>query len=413
VEAITHLRQGLGLLQTLPETPERTQREVDMYIALGASLIATKGQAAPEVGETYTYARQLCQHLEDPPRLFPVLRGLWHYYQVHGELQTAYALSEQLFTLAQQVQDAAMLIAAHRAVGMTLFYMGAVASAHLHFAQGMALYDPQQHRASAFLYGENAGVICHSLAAWALWYLGHPDQGLTQIDAALTLAQQSVHPFSLAFALSCAAVFHPFRREGRCTQEHAEAAISIATDQGFPYWMAIGAILRGWALAHQGQAKEGIAQITQGLMTYRATGAETLRPYFLALLAEAYGMMGQPEAGLEALAEALTLADKTSERWYEPELYRLKGELLLQQTSDNQADAETCFQHAIAIAQNQQAKSFELRATTSLAKLWQQQGKRQEAHDLLAPVYNWFTEGFDTADLKDAKALLDELEDGW
>ena len=163
-----------------------------------------------------------------------MLRGLWNYYQVHAELQTAHALGEQLLTLAQQVQDAAMLMAAHRALGMTLFYLGAVASAHTHFTQGIALYDPQQHRASAFLYGEDAGVICHSFAAWALWYLGYPDQGLTRSDEALTLAQQSAHPFSLGFALSCAAVFHPFRREGRCTQEHAEAAISLATEQGFP-----------------------------------------------------------------------------------------------------------------------------------------------------------------------------------
>jgi class 3 adenylate cyclase/predicted ATPase len=412
VETVSHLRTGLELLQVLPETPERTQREVDMYIALGASLIATKGQAAPEVGETYTYARQLCQHLEDPYQLFPVLRGLWHYYQVQAELQTAYALSEQLLTLAQQVQETAMLIAAHRAVGMTLFYMGAVASAHLHFAQGMALYDPQQHRASAFLYGENAGVICHSLAAWALWYLGHPDQGLTQIDAALTLAQQSVHPFSLAYALGAAAVFQLCRREERCTQEHAEAVITLAKEQGFPFWMAFGSILCGWTLAHQGQAKEGIAQITQGLMTYRATGAEILRPYFLALLAEAHSLIGQPEAGLTALVEALTLADATGERWYEPELYRLKGELLLQRSSDNQAEVEHCFHQAITIAQSQQAKSWELRAATSLARLRQQQGKPQDAHDLLAPVYHWFTEGFDTADLKDAKALLGELTEG-
>ena len=352
VEAIAHLRQGLASLASLPETPQRLQREVDMLIALGASLIATKGQAAPEVRETYTYARQLCQHLEDPSQLFPVLRGLWHYYQVHAELRTAYALSEQLFTLAQQVQDAAMLIAAHRALGMTLFYMGAVASAHMHFAQGMALYDPQQHRASAFLYGENAGVMCHSFAAWALWYLGHPDQGLTQIDAALTLAQQSIHPFSLAFALSCVAVFHRFYREERCTQEHAEAVIILAKEQGFLFWMAFGSLLRGWGLVQQGQAQEGIEQMSQGLIAFRATGAEILRPYFLALLAEAHSVIGQPEAGLTVLTEALALVDTTDERWYAPELYRLKGELLLQGSSENSTDAETCFHDALAIARN-------------------------------------------------------------
>jgi predicted ATPase len=209
--------------------------------------------------------------------------------------------------------------------------------------------------------------------------------------------------------LSCAAIFHQFRREVRCTQEHAEAAISLATEQGFPHCRTRGVVPRGWTLAHQGQAQEGITQITQGLMTYRATGAELLRPYFLALLAEVHGVIGQQEVGIAMLMEALTLVDTTGERWFAPELYRLKGALMLQQHADNQAEAETCFRHAIHIAQNQQAKSLELRTATSLAKLWQQQGKRQEAYDLLAPVYNWFTEGFDTADLKDAKALLDEL----
>jgi predicted ATPase len=209
-----------------------------------------------------------------------------------------------------------------------------------------------------------------------------------------------------------AAMFHQFRCEGRVVQERAEAAIRLAQEQGFPYCRAFGALMRGWALAQQGQAQAGIEQLQQGLIAFRATGAETLRPYWLALLAEAHGIMGQPEAGLTALAEALTLADTTGERFYEPERYRLKGELLLQRSLDHQAEAESCFQQAMTIAQKQQAKSFELRTATSLARLWQSQGKRQEAYDLLAPIYHWFTEGFDTADLKDAKALLDELEDG-
>jgi predicted ATPase len=239
--------------------------------------------------------------------------------------------------------------------------------------------------------------------------LGYPDQGQVRNDKAVTLAQQMSHPFSLSIALSGAAIFHQICRAVHFTQERAEAVINLATEQGFPHFMALGSLLRGWALAHQGQAKEGIEQLHQDLTTYRATGAEILRPYWLALLAEAFGTTGEPHAGLTVLTEALTFAETTGERWYEPELYRLKGELLLAQSPDNHTEAETCFQHAIRIAQNQQAKSFELRAATSLARLWQQQGKRQEAHDLLAPVYNWFTEGFDTADLKDAKALLDEL----
>ena len=409
VEAIAHLRQGLALLEMLPETPEGTQQKVEMHLALGASLRATKGPAAPEVEQAYLRAQHLCQSLDAPHQLFPVLRGLWNYYLVRAELQAAHALGEQLLTLAQQVQDAAMLVAAHRAVGTTLFYLGATADAHTHFAQGIQLYDAQQHRAAAFLYGEDGGVICHSFAPWTLWYLGYPDQGLVRSQEAVTLAQQSAHPFSLSFALSLAAGFHQLRCEEHTAQEYADAAIRLTTHQGFPHWRAYSAILRAWALAHQGPVKEGIAQIDQGLSDFRATGAEIWRPYWLALLAEAHGMLGEPEAGLTALTDALTVVDTTGGRWCESELYRLKGVLLLQQNTDNQAEAESCFHHALDIARHQQAKSFELRTATSLARLWQQQGKRQEAHDLLAPVYNWFTEGFDTADLKDAKALLDEL----
>jgi predicted ATPase len=410
VEAIAHLRHGLALLKTLPETSERTRREVDMLIAMGASLLAVKGHAASEVGETYTYARQLCQPLEDPYQLFPVLRGLWSYYIMRAEHQMAHALGEQLLTLAQQVQDVPMLLGVHQSMGMTLFFMGAVAAAHTHFAQGIALYEPQQHHTSAFLYGQDAGVVCHSRAAWTLWYLGYADQALARSQEAATLAQQSIHPFSLGYALTTTAILHQFRREPRAAQECAEATMSLAKEQGFPQWMASGAILHGWALAHQGQAQEGIEQLHQGLTALRATGAALARPHLLALLAEAHGIMGQPEAGLTVLAEALIHVDTTGERWYESECYRLKGALLLQQSSDNQTESEDCFHHALDIARSQQAKSFELRTATSLARLWQQQGKRQEAHDLLVSVYHWFTEGFDTLDLKDGKALLEALE---
>ena len=409
VEATAHLRQGLALLQTLPETPQRLQREVDMHIALGASLTATKGHAALEVGQTYLRAQHLCAQLADPSQLFPVLRGLWNYYNVRAELQMAHELGEQLLTLAQQVRDASMLCAAHRALGSTLLSLGVVADAQTHFVQGIAFYDLHQHRASTFLYGEDAGLICHIYAAWTLWSVGYAELGRTQMDEAVTLAQQVAHPISLSFALVSAAMFHQYRREECCTQDRAEAAIRLATAQGFPPWMAHGFILRGWALAHQGQAKEGIEQLQQGVLAYYATGAELFRPYWLALLAEAQGTTGEPETGLLVLTEALTVVDKTGTRWYEAELHRLKGELLLQRNSDNRTEATSCFQQAIAIAQNQQAKFLELRAATSLARLWQQHGKRQEAHDLLAPVYQWFTEGFDTADLQDAKALLDEL----
>jgi class 3 adenylate cyclase/predicted ATPase len=409
VEAISHLTQGLALLQTLPETPQRLQRELDMHIALGASLIATKGPAAPEVAQAYHRAQHLCAHLDDPHQLFPAVRGFWNYSLIRGELQTAQALGEQLLSLAQHAHNPVMLVAARSALGSTLLYLGAVATAHLHFTQGMALYDPQQHHGYAILSTYDTGVVCHSSAAWTFWLRGYPDQGLVRSQEAVTLAQQSGHPISLSFALSFAAVCHQFRREVCCTQERAAAAIRLSKEQGFAQWMAISAIVHGWARVQQGHVQEGIAQLSDGLRAFQATGAAIARPYYLALLAGAYGTTGEPHAGLTVLAEALTLVDTTGERWCAPELYRLKGVLLLQQSSDNQAEAENCFDHALDIARSQQAKSFELRAATNLARLWQQQGKRQEAYDLLAPVYGWFTEGFDTADLKDAQALLDAL----
>jgi class 3 adenylate cyclase/predicted ATPase len=408
-EAITHLRTGLALLPTLPEIPERRQREVELLITLGASLLAVKGYAAAEVRETYTNARQLCAHLDDPHQLFPVLRGLWNHSLVRAELQTAHALGEQLLTLAQQVQDSAMLVAAHRALGVTLFHLGAVAAAHTHFTQGLALYDPQQQRTAAFLYGEDDGVICRSFIPWTLWLLGSPDQGLTRNQEAVTLVHQHAHPFSVSFALSLAAGFHQLCRDGHTAQEAAEAALHLTTDQGFPHWRAYSALLRAWALAHLGQAQAGIEQIKHSLRAYRATGAEIWRPYGLALFADAHRTLGQPAAGLPVLAEALTVVDTTGQRWYESEIYRLKGELLLQQSLDNQVETEACFHKALDIARSQQAKSFILRAATSLARLWQSQGKRDAARQLLGDVYGWFTEGFDTADLKEAKALLDAL----
>jgi len=408
-EAFAHLTKGLALLKTLSVTPERSQQELRLHLALGASLIATKGYAAPEVEQTYARARSLCQHLEDPQQLFPVLRGLWGYYLTRAELQTAHTLGVQLLTLAQQAQNSAMLLEAHRALGATLCYLGAGASALAHLEQGMVLYDPQQHRTSTLLYGDDTGVVCQSIAGWTLWSLGYPDQGLARGHEAVLLAQRHAHPLSLGFALGWAAVVHQYRREVQAAQERAEAMLSLAAAHGFPFFTAFGAMLRGWALAHQRQAHEGIEHIRQGLAAMQVTGIEIARLYFLALLAEAYGTIGQPVPGLEVLAEALPRVDTTRDRWYEPELHRLKGALLLQQSADHHAAAQGCFLRALEVACAQQAKSLELRAAMSLSRLWQQQGKRTEAYELLAPVYAWFTEGFETADLQEAKALLEEL----
>jgi class 3 adenylate cyclase/predicted ATPase len=419
-EAIGHLTTALESLKTLPDTPERTQQELDLQTTLGPAWMATKGYAAPEVEKTYTRARELCQQIGETPQLFRVLRGLCTFYLNRGEFQTVRELGEQLLRLAQRVQDPALLPAAYYTLGLTWLYLGEFAPARAHLEEGIALYDLQRHRSPAL---RSPMVPCLSNAAWTQWFLGYPDQALKRSHEALTLAQELSRPFSLALALDFAAIVHQLRREGQAAQERAEAAITLSTEQGFPLWLAPGTILRGWALAKQGQGEEGIAQIHRGLAAWRATGAELTRPYFLALLAEAYGEMGRAEEGLSVLVEALAAADKTGERMYEAELYRLKGTLTLQQfnvqgstfkvTSPQpptpNPQAEACFLKAIEIAHQQSAKSWELRAVMSLSRLWQRQGKQDEARQLLAEIYGWFTEGFDTKDLQEAKALLEEL----
>jgi predicted ATPase/class 3 adenylate cyclase len=434
-EAITHLTTALELLKSVPDTPERVQQELTLQIALGAPLIATKGWAAPEVESVYTRARELCQQVGETAQLFPVLTGLYSFYFVQGRLQIAHELEEQLLSLAHRKQDPALLLEAHHACWSTAIARGELAVARVHAEQGLALYDSQHHRAHAFLYtGHDPGVCGWSELTLALWLQGYPAQALQSSHRALALAHELTHPFSLAFAQYFAAVLHQLRQEGQAAQERAEAAITLSAEQGFSHWLARGTILRGWALAEQGQGEEGIAQMRQGLAAFQTTGAEIHWPDYLALLAEVYGKVGQVEEGLNTLAEALSLVDRNGERFYEAELYRLKGELSLQsrqvkasqnksEVTNPQAEAEACFQKAIEIARKQQAKSLELRATMSLVRLRQQQATQyasrttqheardmlNEAHNTLSAIYNWFTEGFDTKDLQEAKALLTEL----
>jgi predicted ATPase len=408
VEAIAHLTQGLAVLTPLPETPERLHQELDLQVALGPALMATKGHAAPEVEHAYTRARELCTQLGDTPQLFPVLRGLMQYYQNRGDLQTTSQLGEQLLRLAQAQPDPVPRLLAHYSLGSVLFYRGEPAAARTHHTQALALYDPQAHRVLAVRYGTDLGVVSHSFLAWELWYLGFPDQALQHSQAARTLAEEVSHPYSLVQALVWAAIVHQWRREALAVHAQAAAAMTLATAQGFAQRVARGTVLHGWALAMQGQGEAGLAEMRQGLAAELATGATLWQPYSLSLLAEAYGAGGHPEAGLHALVEALAVTDATEARYYAAELYRLKGALLLQQAVPDAAQAAACFHQALDVARQQQARSWELRAATSLARLWQSQDKGQDAYDLLAPVYHWFTEGFGTADLQEAQALLEE-----
>jgi predicted ATPase len=408
-EAISHLTTGIELLQTLPETPGRTQHALTLYIALGAALQVTQGPAAPEVEHAYTRARALCQQLGETPELAPVLYGLWRFYVVRSQLHTAREFGETLLRLAQRAHDPALAVIAHYALGFTWFCLGALPAARQHLEEGITHYTPDQRRTPAFRIGFDPGVACRIYAARALWLLGYPAQALVYLHEALALAHELAHPFSLAFARCWAAMVLQFCRAVPAMHEQAEAAVTLSTEQGFLFYVAVGRSFHGWALAMQGQGVEGMAQIRQGIAAVRATQTALFVPYFSALLADVCEHLGHAEDGLQALAEAHTLVEQHEERWWEAEISRLRGVLLLRQTGTPQEEAETCFQHALDVARRQEAKSLELRAATSLARLWQQQGKRQKAHDLLAPAYGWFTEGFETADLKDAKALLDAL----
>jgi predicted ATPase len=426
VEASSHLTKGLEILKTLPDTPARAQQELTLQTALGSALMATKGFGAPEVEQAYARARELCRQVGETPQLFSVLGGLWTFYRHRTEYKTAHELAEQFLRLAQRVQDSYRLVWAHYLMGETLSLLGESASARVHLEQGITLYDPQQYRSLALRTGMDPGTLNLSRVAIALWNLGYPDQALKRSHEALTLAQEISHPLNLTWALGYAVHLHPLRREGQAAQERAETLMVVSTEQGFPYYLATGTILRGWALTEQGQAEEGIAQIRQGLAAYRASWSEQGWPYYLALLAEAYGKTGQAEEGLIVLAEALEMVNRTGECGYEAELYRLKSELTLQkfQVSSSkfqvqesprsevrspESEAEECFLKAIEIARKQQAKSLELRAVMSLSRLWQKQGRKEEARQMLAEIYGWFTEGFDTKDLQEAKALLEEL----
>jgi class 3 adenylate cyclase/DNA-binding winged helix-turn-helix (wHTH) protein/predicted ATPase len=412
VEAISHLTKGLGLLKALPETPERTQQELTLQLALGSPLRMIKGHTAPDVEGVYIRAHELSQQVGDGWQQFSALMGLGRFYINRARLQKAHELSEQCLTLAQRVQNPVFLLEAHRMFGVTLFFRGELVTAGRHLEEGIALYDVQQDYSRTFSIGMDPGVVCLSVVAWTLWMLGYPDRALIKIHEALALAQKLSHAYSLGFAMNYASTLHVWRREVQFAKERAEALITLSKEHGFIQALTVGMIRRGWALAMQGAEAEGIGQLLQGLAAWRDTGTELPLTHHLALLAEAYKQGGQVDAGLHVLSEALVHLDRTGERGLEAEIHRLKGECLLAQISKRckEREAEECFQQALDVARRQQAKSLELRAAMSLSRLWQQQGRRAGAHRILAGIYSWFTEGFDTPDLQEAKALLQTLE---
>jgi predicted ATPase len=410
VEAIAHLSQGLELLKILPDTRERAQQELALQLALGAPLITTKGYAAPEVEQTYLRARELCQEIGERTQLFHVLVGLQRFYLARPEMQIARQLGEECLTLARRAQDSILLEEAHRAMGTALYRLGEFVPGRAHLEQSIALHDLRRYHARAYPYGLDPGVFCSVYLAWALWFLGFPDQALWRSHETLKLAQELSNPLYLSGALIGSTYVHVLRGEREAVQERAETAIALTSEQSFAYWLSNAVSFRGWAIAERGQHEAGIAQMREGVAAYLATGANvTVMSDLFCLLAEVCMKAGRLDDALSAANEAVAAVDKQEERHYEADVHRVKGEVLLRQDYSNIGQAEKCFRRAIEIARQQSGKSLELRATTSLARLLASQGRREEARTKLAEVYSWFTEGFDTADLKEAKQLLEQL----
>jgi predicted ATPase len=419
-EATNQLTKGLELLKVLPDASGRNQHELALQTVLGPVLIATKGWSAQDTGHAYTRARELCQQLGDTPQLFSVLFGQWAFHLVRGEHQTACDLSTQLLRLAQKLQDSALLLEAHWTSGCSAFFLGEFLTARAHFEQGLSLYDPQQHSTLAFLYGQDPAMSCLCYLTLTLWHLGYPDQALRHRQETLILARSLNHPFSLAWALGIVPVLPFLRHEEDLRLELINEGIALSTEHGFAHPLRTLSLMRHCGLIAPKDGKEGIARLREQLATYRAPGVDLYVSMLLGCIAEACSTVGYPEEGLETVREALALLQKTGERQTESELHRLKGELMLQAhlsprrnksqvTTRLEMEAEGCFLQAIDVAQRQGAKMCELRAAMSLGRLWQRQGKCTIARQQLAETYDWFTEGFETDELKQAKALLEEL----
>jgi predicted ATPase len=391
-------------------------------------LIATEGYAAPCVGGAYLRARELCRQLGETPDVSEALWGLWTFYTLRADLETAREIAEEILSLAGRFDYPGLAMRGHWAMEITFAHLGKFFLAMEHFDKALSLYDPHRHLDDGFLYALNPGVAMPCFASWALWFLGQPDLALERSQHAVTLARELSEPLGLAHALLFAAILHQLRREERKAQERAEAAIALSSEHGLAMYRAMATVARGWAMIER-KPEEAIEQMRYGIATLQETGTELLHPHFLALLAEGLGKARRPDEGLRLLEDALAASHRTGERCYEAELYRLKGELLLMRmarrglsqsatgglaviASEPPAvgQVEACFSQSIRIAREQKSSSLELRAATSAARLYQSQGKRKEAQCLLKQIYDRFTEGFDTADLREAKAMLDQLQ---
>jgi predicted ATPase/class 3 adenylate cyclase len=409
VEATRHFTTGIELLKTLSDTPARMRQELALQIGLGAALIVTRGHPSLEVEHAYQRAHALCLELGGPPELASVLLGLWRCYIARSQLHRSLELGETLLQISNRNNDAAQGVVAHYALGNSSLLLAKLPEARLHFEDGFSHYRREQRLAPEFRGAQDPGVACLSYLGLCLWLLGFPDQACTRSQDALALAEEVQHPFSVSYARCCLAFVTQFRRDARNAREHAEAAVALATEHGFAAWAAVATSFRGWALAMEGNHEKGMVELQQGVAALRAMGAGIWFPYRCTMLAEVFDLVGNVKEALQSLAEAQTLMDQTEERWWEAEIHRLQWTLLWRHSMASLAEVETGLRRALDVARRQGARSLELRAANSLARLWHQQGRHAQARDVVAPIYEWFAEGFDTPDLKEAKALLVEL----
>jgi predicted ATPase len=382
---------------------ERAERELDLQMALGPALFTTKNYNHPDIGRAYARASELCQQLEDDPREFTALRGLMLYHLNLLEMEKSQHFAEEALHVAERLGDAARLVGGHMALGVTLYYQGKFEPALAQFRRGFEIFDPNMQFPN--WPGSHPALQCQFYLALISWMLGYPDRSFEELRAAVRSAETLGHPLTLAHTLCFIALVHIFRHEPSAAADYAERALRICEEHRIAHFQALALCADGWALGVSGESEKGLAQIGQGVDSY-GTGA--LQHILLALQADAQLAIGKPAAALVSVAAGLKAVEKTGGARLEAELYRLKGEALLADAG-TVSEAETAIERGIDVARRQNAKSWELRAATSLARLRRQQGRQQEAVALLAPIYGCFTEGFGTPDLKDAKALLDEL----
>ncbi len=412
LEAIAHLTKGLELLQDAPRTPENMQQELMLQASLGLALIFAKGYSAPEVQRAYERAHELCKQLGSPPQLSPVLWGLWAYYLVRSQFKNSTEIGQQLLNLAEQQNDTDLLLEAHASHSMSIFYVGNFAAARLHCEKALEIYDLAKHHGHALVYGQDPAVGSLTFLVWTLWIQGYPDQALTKCGELLKHARQLGHNHTLAYALACSATLHQFCRNIETAKQLAEEGIAFSNTHGFPIWSLAANYTLGWALSQSNDLESSVVLLRGATEAWRTLGAQSTRPHQLGLLADALGRSGRAEEGLSVLDQALAEVRTTNEEYYEAELHRLRGELLLRHAQRDEDAAEAAFMQSLDVARRQGAKSWELRSATSLLRLKSARRADSKARSSLTKVYGSFTEGFETQDLKDARTLLERSRAG-